>query len=222
MGGSGKKESTSQKVLHQLMELIRGGGMRPDTVLAGEVELSRRLNVSRSAVREAIAFLKAFGIVRSQPGVGLIMATDPRRLDLLQLFLDEDISSENFLQIKQLRDFIELGSAHRIIRNATPGDIEELRGLIGCCEKGELTPLEFEVAFHSKLAHLSGNRFVIALSLIYQPLFAYHTENHPLLKTVLLMPEYIIRDHRAICEAIASADLPELQNLLHSQARHAE
>lgn len=216
------KPTSSQRVLIQLIEYISAGGIVPGTVLTGEVELCRLLGVGRSAVREAIAFLKAFGIVSSHPGVGLVLSADPRQLDLLQFFVYNGLNSDNFRQIKQLRDFIEIGSAHLIIRNALPADIQELRFLIAKCEERELSPVEFEIKFHGCMARLSGNRYAVALSLTYRPLFEYHIAHHPLLALNQPMPEYILDAHRMICNAIEQKNIDRLLQLLHEQAKNAE
>jgi GntR family transcriptional regulator, transcriptional repressor for pyruvate dehydrogenase complex len=73
-----------------LTRSIRDGSLAPGDRLPSETELARRLGVSRPVVREAIAYLKADGIVASRRGLGLFV----NRQDTLRLHRAEIDASE--------------------------------------------------------------------------------------------------------------------------------
>ena len=220
-----KKDSAPKIVFDWLVNYIHENQLKNGDMLPKELDISKKLQVSRASVREAIVLLKAFGIVESRTSIGLILIADPRQLDLISLFLHNKVDGSTFREIKQLRDFIELGSAHLMIRNVTTSDLKILNNLIEqvCPESGpQISPLEFEVNFHEHLAILSGNNFAIALSLIYKPLFQHHVKNHPLLKDNHIMPDYIIENHRKIIKALEDRNFEQLLIELREQARHTE
>lgn len=66
----------SHSIARQIKELIRKGKLEPGDRLPSERELTRELQVSRSALREAFHALEATGFVRVLPGKGTFI-TDP-------------------------------------------------------------------------------------------------------------------------------------------------
>jgi GntR family transcriptional repressor for pyruvate dehydrogenase complex len=82
----------------QLARSISDGSLAPGARLPSEIELARRLGVSRPVIREAIAYLKADGIVETRRGLGLFV----RSPETLRLRVDEIEASE-----KTIREFLE-------------------------------------------------------------------------------------------------------------------
>ena len=67
---------------------IVSGRIPPGRVLNGEIEASERLNVSRTAYREAVRILAAKGLIESRPKLGT-RVSEPRHWHLL----DPDVIS---------------------------------------------------------------------------------------------------------------------------------
>ena len=61
---------------------IVGGRIAPGSVLEGEIEASERLEVSRTAYREAVRILAAKGLIESRPKLGT-RVSEPRHWHLL-------------------------------------------------------------------------------------------------------------------------------------------
>src|SRR5690606_17190285 len=64
-------------VMHELGRRIVGGELRPGEVLPREELLAEQMNVSRTALREAMKVLSAKGLVESRTKVGT-RVRDPR------------------------------------------------------------------------------------------------------------------------------------------------
>src|SRR2546427_6298218 len=60
----------SRRLFEQLAEQIKGGRLTPGARLPTEQELTRAARVSRTVVREAVAALRAEGLVVTRQGVG--------------------------------------------------------------------------------------------------------------------------------------------------------
>ncbi|HEY0198769.1 MAG TPA: GntR family transcriptional regulator, partial [Rhodanobacter sp.] len=64
-------------VVHELGQRIVGGELRPGELLPREETLAEQMEVSRTALREAMKVLSAKGLVESRPKVGT-RVRDPR------------------------------------------------------------------------------------------------------------------------------------------------
>lgn len=212
--------TTSRDALDWITRYIRDHKLQMGDPLPSEIEVTDRLEIGRSSVREAFAVLRAFGICRSKPGVGQILLTDSRQLDLMSLFAHDYFSLDEYLAFRQLRNFIELGSAELMMQRATPDQILKLRRLVEGISLGKasiLTPLEFEIQFHEQLAMISGNRFSIALGLLYRPMFEYHTNHRLTSEDKNIMPKEVIATHERIVDALESENLEELKLALRGE-----
>src|SRR5205814_8880518 len=97
-----------------LREAIFHGALRAGEQLSVP-ELARRLNVSRSPVREAVLGLVAQGLAVEQPRRGVVVAT---------------VDPADLLAIHEIRIFLEAGAASLCAQRATGDDIKELRKIL--------------------------------------------------------------------------------------------
>src|SRR5215471_21452847 len=87
----------SRGLFEQLAEQIKSGRLAPGERLPTEQELTRAARVSRTVVREAVAALRAEGLVVTRQGVGAFVSAapqhapfriDPERLESLDDILN--------------------------------------------------------------------------------------------------------------------------------------
>src|SRR5688572_13372758 len=75
----------TEEVVGRLADEIIGGGLQPGARLPTEQAMMSAMGVSRTVVREAVAALRAEGLVITRQGVGAFVASDatrrPFRLD---------------------------------------------------------------------------------------------------------------------------------------------
>src|SRR5438445_10128596 len=69
----------SRRLFEQLAEQIKGGRLAPGARLPTEQALTRAARVSRTVVREAVAALRAEGLVITRQGVGAFVSAEPQR-----------------------------------------------------------------------------------------------------------------------------------------------
>src|SRR5258707_6982456 len=69
----------SRGLFEQLAEQIKSGHLAPGARLPTEHALTRAARVSRTVVREAVAALRAEGLVVTRQGVGAFVFANPRR-----------------------------------------------------------------------------------------------------------------------------------------------
>src|SRR3982074_3020013 len=69
----------SRRLFQTLAEQIKSGRFSPGARLPTEQELTRAARVSRTVVREAVAALRAEGLVVTRQGVGAFVSAEPQR-----------------------------------------------------------------------------------------------------------------------------------------------
>jgi len=199
--GSDLRMTTQQ----YLKDYIRESRLKEGDSLPTEKELSERLGISRTAVREALKGLESLGVTKARQGKGHILRS---------FSYDAVLQSLDFygkLDIQALKDLIEVRIALEpgcIAANAgtyTPRDIEELRVLLaqmeGFCpppaDEGRL--VDARRRFHEKLCRRSANTLLKELINLFGALEHKLCEIHDL--RLSQIPD-LVRSHRSIIDAL--------------------
>ncbi|HVS76567.1 MAG TPA: FCD domain-containing protein, partial [Steroidobacteraceae bacterium] len=142
---------------------IVSGRIAPGRVLDGEIEASERLNVSRTAYREAVRILAAKGLIESRPKIGT-RVSEPRFWHLL----DPDVISwifsgtpdERLLSgLFELRTVVEPAAAALAARRRTAEQLQVMRQALDTMAATSLAVDEGQQAdclFHTALLEASG------------------------------------------------------------------
>ena len=159
-----QRQSLVEAVVEQLTRQVRSGVAAPGSRLPAESELSRRFDVSRTVVREAVARLKADGLVETLPGQGLFVTDPGPGSGLLRLRPPEGDATRIAAELLEFRAGLEVDSARLAASRRTPADMRALRRAFARLEgvQGEGgSGAEEEVAFHLQIARASHNTYII-------------------------------------------------------------
>jgi DNA-binding FadR family transcriptional regulator len=206
---------------------IINGKLRPGARLPTEQEMMAALGVSRTVVREAVAALRAEGLVTTRQGVGAFVAEGaplrPFRIETNGLR-----SISEVLHVMELRTGIEIEAAGLAAERARPAHVEAIAAALTAIdrsiEQGELAVAE-DFAFHRGIAEATGNpqfpRFLEFLGSIIIPRQSVRVAS-PNPRAYL---EMIQKEHRDIFAAIRAKDCAGAQeamrrHLLHSRERY--
>ncbi|MBS4173798.1 FadR family transcriptional regulator [Bacillus sp. FJAT-49736] len=101
------------EIVHQIREMITKDQLSPGDKLPSERELSERLNVGRSSVREAFRALELLGLIETRRGEGTFLRdfTNHHLVELLSTFILQDSQvRQDVLETKALieKDVIRL------------------------------------------------------------------------------------------------------------------
>ena len=156
-------------------------------------ELARRLNVSRSPVREAVLGLVAQGLAVEQPRRGVVVAT---------------IDPADLIAIHEIRIFLEAGAASLSAQRATEDSIAELRAILreqdSAVKVGDAAGyFRTNAAFHGAIAKSAGN------DRLAQILATLEDQMRIALRRVAANRAHMragLAEHRAVVEAIVRRD----------------
>ena len=202
----------SDAIGEQIEQLIVDGTLRPGELLPAERDLSKRLDVSRPSLREALLKLEARGILRAGRG-GSLAVTDvsgPTITDPLVHLLHRHPKAAQ--DIQEVRYGLEAMAAYHAAINASKTDLSKLRRSFNAMQKhvgkrDALADAGADTEFHMTIAEASKN---VALVHIVHGIFnLLRTSSHRARDLLYQQQENIPilhEQHAAIFNAILARD----------------
>jgi GntR family transcriptional repressor for pyruvate dehydrogenase complex len=201
----------SAGLFDQLAEQIKSGKLAPGERLPTEQELTRAARVSRTVVREAVAALRAEGLVVTRQGVGAFVSAAPQqapfRIDTERLHHLEEI-----LYVMELRLCVEMESAGLAAERASRAQVRAIDAALEAMDRATAegkAAVDEDLALHRAIAEGTGNpQFPRFLQFIGRHLIPRHIVSG-MPKTMggqRAYLELLQTEHRRIVEAIRSRD----------------
>lgn len=128
------------EIVKQLREMISADNLKSGDKIPSERELSERLNVGRSSVREALRALELLGLIETRRGEGTFIR-DFRGNQLVQLlgtFILQDEKAK--LDVIETKNLIEMDILWLVLKRAEEKQLLKLKSLI---ESDQLTDDQF-------------------------------------------------------------------------------
>ena len=123
----------TQDLTQRLGAEILSGRMQPGARLPTEQELSLATGVSRTVVREAVAALRADGLVVTHQGRGAFVPVDVQRRPF-RIDPEGVRSAEDVLQILELRAGLEIEASGLAAERRTSDDLTQIEAALGSIE----------------------------------------------------------------------------------------
>lgn len=180
--------------------------LMPGDLLSGEIEAAERLDVSRTAYREAVRILAAKGMVESRTKTGTRVSPrnrwhilDP---EVLGWFLETKPSETFVRDLFELRMMVEPHAAALAARHHRRADLDAMGDALGTMARLQLSTEEGRAAdraFHHAILAATGNEMIVALSssvgaaIRWTTLFKQRTQKNP---------RDPITEHREVFDAI--------------------
>ncbi|PAQ16607.1 GntR family transcriptional regulator [Bacillaceae bacterium SAOS 7] len=129
-----RSHSKFEKVVEQIRHIILEDGLLPGDKLPSERELSERLSVARSSVREALRALELLGLIETRRGEGTFLRDfrDHQLLELLSTFiLQNDEKKQGVIRTKEIIEFgcLSFVIQHRHLEEELSMIAEEMKAL---------------------------------------------------------------------------------------------
>jgi DNA-binding FadR family transcriptional regulator len=204
------RRKLADDVFAHVLGLIKGGTLRPGTLLPSERRLMEELSVGRPAVREALQALARLGLIEirhgerarvSEPSFGLMVESMGETVR--HLLVHSPASLEH---LKDARVTFELEMARVAARQRTESDVRRLWMTIEEQEASAATPDRFRALdgrFHREVAAISANPIWPAVS---EALFGWLSHFHVDLVHAPGLEQLTLAEHREIARAIERRD----------------
>ena len=196
-----------QDIVGQIREFIREGILKPGDRLPSERELSERLQVSRSSLREAISALELQGLVVSRPGAGTFVSADGLETLVSTIAASITEARDTLNDIFEMRHILEPQIAALAAQRATADDIQAMAEAVEEQERqiarGE-TGVEGDTSFHFAMAQATQNW---ALVKVIQTVADILRESRDQSLQTPGRPQRSLASHRQILETIGRRDV---------------
>ena len=140
--------SQGEAAYHRLYEAIRSGDFRPGDRLR-EIEVAKRLDLSRTPVREALRKLESDGIVEHRPRLGAVIRT---------------LTPSEVVELYEMRLVLERTAAQMAAKHANDAEIDLLNDIndqIAALGDDTQQAAALNQDFHHRIYLASRNRFLL-------------------------------------------------------------
>ncbi len=156
-----------EMVAEKITELISSGGLEPGDRLPTEHELSERLGVSRTVVREAVKLLVVTGLVYTRRGSGLYVANKVSSLQTTMLNSLASFDPTDVISLYEFRLLLEPAAARLAAERITPLELRDLRAVVALNRQSAEVQQrqlwsESDGTFHRMVAEATHNPFLSA------------------------------------------------------------
>jgi DNA-binding FadR family transcriptional regulator len=201
-------EALPLRVASLLNREIETGELNPGERLPTEQQLAEKFGVSRNVVREAIAQLRADGVVEARQGIGaFVLFPEQRaaiRIDREALKVDA-----NMERLFELRRILETDAAALAAERRNRSQLDAIKSALdrmGGEERWEEGSIDADLLFHREIARATGNSYIHTfISFICEQIrhsIHYARLTNPLHDLV----EVNVGEHIRIYDALAEGD----------------
>lgn len=151
----------SEGVCAELERRIHTGEYAPGEQLPTEKLLAERFDVSWAVIREAVARLKADGLIESRQGSGAFVALRPKSLNFKMQAANEALG--NMAHVFELRTLVEMTVAELAARRRTDEDLVVMQKHLDAMDEALRVDGDGSVAddeFHTAIAAATHNPLV--------------------------------------------------------------
>jgi DNA-binding FadR family transcriptional regulator len=162
-----RKPHLAEHITRSLSDEIASGRLRPGDRLPTEHFLSQNFGVSRNVVREAIASLRAQGLIESRQGIGAFVAAQRQPAEPLQRVSAQLLEGDNTIRnMFEVRAVLESQAAALAAAHMTPRRMKPIQDAVERMRyEGAPTAatVNADLDFHRAVAAACGNDYLAAM-----------------------------------------------------------
>jgi DNA-binding FadR family transcriptional regulator len=204
----GTVEALPHRVAAFLSREIESGDLNPGALLPTEQQLSEKFGVSRNVVREAIAQLRADGMVEARQGIGSFVLA-PEQRAAIRIDRETLKEGQNMERLFELRCILEAESAALAAERREQEHLDAIKAALDRMsgeERWEDGSIDADLLFHREIARATGNSYIHTfISFVCEQIrrsIYYARQTNPLHDLV----EVNVGEHVRIYEALAAGD----------------
>jgi DNA-binding FadR family transcriptional regulator len=210
--------AVTDEAILRIKEMIIAGDLAPGDRLPPEKELSERLGLSRSSLREAVKALEVIRVLDVRRGDGTyVTSLEPRLLLEAMSFVVDLHDDQSVLEIFAVRRILEPAASGLAARNADEEAVAQLREVVASVDQAADVEslVEHDLEFHRGIAEATGNTYLASLidslssHTVRARIWRGITQENAVGRT--------LQEHHAILDAISAgdADLAEALTVVH-------
>lgn len=196
-----QSERLSDKVISQILSMVRDGELRPGDKLPCETLFAEQLGISRGILREALTQLQFQGYIRRRPKDGTYIQDNIQHL-LINGSVNDLMRKAAYTDLLDFRELLEQRMAERVIERASDEEIEELYDALEVASTDD-EQLSMDKYFHYRLALASRNIFFVNFIDSYYDLLSEFANRS---RRDQHRRDQILLEHTAIANAISRRD----------------
>lgn len=194
-------------IISQLRDLIARGVLKPGDKLPPERQLAENFKVGRGYLREAIKKLEFYGILKTYPQRGTIVAN--RGASLLEHMISNIIQLEmkDKHSLMEVREILEINATRLTAERVNKEQLLSLKDTFDAQQQvidAGAGGLNEDLVFHLKIAEFSGNTFINSMLMLIIP------QVHNISTRANSCREgraiEALQEHKAILDALSSGD----------------
>lgn len=158
----GTVEALPHRVAALLSREIEHGDLNPGSRLPTEQQLSEKFGVSRNVVREAIAQLRADGLVEARQGVGAFVL-GPEQRAAIRIDAEGLKAVGNMERLFELRCILEAEAAALAAERRGQDNLDAIKAALDRMsgeERWEEGSIDADLVFHREIALATGNGYI--------------------------------------------------------------
>ncbi|MCL2832019.1 MAG: FadR family transcriptional regulator [Treponema sp.] len=203
-----RAQNISFHVLERIKAIILNENRRPGDKIPTESELSQRLGVGKSSIREAVKMLEVLGVLETRHGDGTYIKSEPCADLINPLAYQLLVLERTPREIIELRATFEPAFTLAAMESATSEDIEKIEGSITNLVKSiklGMQTAEEDLEFHYAILASTHNPFIILIGRTILQLFSASID-----RSMRSIPEVAVKDHKRIFKAFCAKDKEKL------------
>jgi GntR family transcriptional repressor for pyruvate dehydrogenase complex len=165
-------ESPSDIIIREIKKLLNNGELKPGDRLPAERKLAEQFCVGRAYVRDAIKKLEFYGILKTLPQSGSVIAG--LEISALEGLITDVLRLDNydFYSLVETRLILETNAARLCAIRRSDEDLDKLQQALNIYldkARENTTAVDEDMAFHRCIAEGSKNMVIKSLMMIITP-----------------------------------------------------
>lgn len=157
--------SVTEAAILKIRQMILSGELRPGDRMPPEADLSERLGLSRSSLREAVKALEMVNVLDVRRGDGTYVTTlEPAMLTQAVGFVVELQQGQTALELMEVRRILETAAVRRAAVRIDATTLAQLAEEVVACKDVDTEVLvQHDAQFHRLIAQAAGNAYLVGL-----------------------------------------------------------
>lgn len=217
-----KKKKIFQEIVEIIQDSIRQGNLKPGDQLPTERDLTQKLNVSRTSVREALLTLEIMGYIEIRQSKGAFVR-EVKLEDIIEPIISAIyVDNQMVLNLLDVRELIETETTRQAAISASEDDVKKIEKAIleaqDDIRQGGIG-LEGDDLFHTAIASSTDNQVYELIMYLIRDLLSKSREAT---LNIEGQPLKTVEDHKKIFLAIKERNPDKAQELMKEHLNKAK